>query len=85
MRPVRVSFEERHARVALALTPGVRPRRILRAVERCGCVANVMHLPLTQLEARELPARAAQAISSGEAARAADQELEKLTATGARC
>jgi DNA processing protein len=79
----RVSFEERHAWLALALTPGVGPRRILRAVERCGCAANVVRLPLTGLEALELPAQAAQFIGSGEAARAADQELEKLAATGA--
>ncbi len=78
-----VSFEERHAWVALAMTPGVGPRRILRAVERCGCAANVMHLPLTELEALELPAQAAQFISCGEAGRAADQELEKLAASGA--
>jgi DNA processing protein len=78
-----VSFEERHAWLALAMTPGVGPRRILRAVERCGCAANVLHLPLTELEALELPAQAAQFISSGEAARAGDQELEKLAATGA--
>jgi DNA processing protein len=79
----RVSFEERHAWLALALTPGVGPRRILRAVERCGCAASVVRLPLTGLEALEMPAQAAQFIGSGEAARAADQELEKLAATGA--
>ena len=78
-----VSFEERHAWLALAMTPGVGPRRILRAVERCGCAANVLRLPLTELEALELPAQSAQFISSGEAAHAADQELEKLAATGA--
>jgi DNA processing protein len=78
-----VSLEERHAWVALAMTPGVGPRRILRAAERCGCAANVLHLPLTELEALQLPAQAAQFISSGEAARAADQELEKVAASGA--
>jgi DNA processing protein len=78
-----VSFEERHAWVALAMTPGVGPRRILRAVEQCGCAAKVVHLPLTELEGLELPAQAAQFIASGEAERAADLELEKLAATGA--
>ena len=78
-----VSFEERHAWVALAMTPGVGPRRILRAVERCGCAANVMRLPLTELEALQLPAQAAQFLSSGEAAKAADEELEKVAAAGA--
>ncbi len=65
------------------MTPGVGPRRILRAVERCGTAARVLHLPLTELEALELPAQAAQFIASGEAAQAADQELEKLAETGA--
>ena len=65
------------------MTPGVGPRRILRAVESCGRAAQVLHLPLTELESLQLPAQAAQFIASGEAAHAADQEMEKLTATGA--
>src|ERR1700678_2013401 len=77
------SFEERHAWLALALTPGVGPRRLLREVERCGCAARVLHLPLTELEGLQLPAQSAQFIASGEAAHAADLELEKLAATGA--
>ncbi|MGC2298409.1 MAG: DNA-processing protein DprA [Acidobacteriaceae bacterium] len=77
------SFEERHAWVALAMTPGVGPRRILRAVERCGCAARVLQLPLTELEGLELPAQSAQFIASGKAGHAADQELEKLAGTGA--
>ena len=81
--PKTASFEERHAWLALALTPGVGPRRLLRSVERCGCAARVLHLPLTELEALELPAQSAQFIASGEAAHAADQELEKLSTTGA--
>jgi DNA processing protein len=77
------SFEERHAWLALALTPGVGPRRLLRAVERCGCAARVLHLSLTELEGLQLPAQSAQFIASGEAGHAADLELEKLAATGA--
>lgn len=76
-------FEERHAWLALALTPGVGPRRILHAVERCGCAARVLHLPLTELEGLQLPAQSAQFIASGEAGHAADQELEKLNVSGA--
>ncbi len=82
-KPKATSFEERHAWLALALTPGVGPRRLLRAVERGGSAARVLHLPLTELEGLELPAQSAQFIASGEAAHAADQELEKLAATGA--
>ena len=77
------SFQERHAWLALALTPGIGPRRILHAVDRCGCADRVVHLPLTELESLEMPAQSAQFIASGEAAHAADQELEKLAATGA--
>jgi DNA processing protein len=78
------SFAERHAWLALALTPGMGPRRILRAVERCGSADHVLHLPLTGLEALEFPAQSAQFISSGEAAHAADEEMEKLASTGAK-
>jgi DNA processing protein len=77
------TFAERHAWLALALTPGMGPRRILQAVERCGTADHVVHLPLTELESLEMPAQAAQFIASGEAAHTADQELEKLAATGA--
>jgi DNA processing protein len=77
------SFTERHAWLALALTPGIGPRRLLRAVESCGCADRVLHLPLTELEALLFPAEAAQFIASGEAAHAADEELEKLAAAGA--
>jgi len=76
-----VSFAEKHAWLALALTPGIGPRRLLRAVERGGSAARVLHLPLTELESLELPPQSAQFIASGEAAHAADQELEKLTGT----
>lgn len=77
------TFAERHAWLALALTPGIGPRRILQAVERCGTADRAVHLPLTELESLEMPAQAAQFIASGEAAHAADQELEKLATTGA--
>ncbi len=82
-QPKAAPFEEKHAWVALALTPGVGPRRLLRAVERCGSAARVLHLPLTELEALELPAQAAQFIATGEAAKAADEELGKLAGTNA--
>ena len=78
-----MSFEERHAWLALALTPGIGPRRLLRAVERCGSAARVLHLPLTELEGLEMPTQSAQFIASGSAAHEADLELEKLASTGA--
>lgn len=64
------------------MTPGIGPRRLLRAVERCGTASNVVHLPLTELEALQLPAQSAQFIASGEAGNVADQELEKIYASG---
>ena len=79
----RVSGEERHAWVGLALTPGLGPRRILRAVERYGSAARVISLPLTELEGLEFPAQAVQFIGTGEAAKAADEELAKVAETGA--
>jgi len=79
----RVSSEERHAWLALAMTPGLGPKRILRAVERYGSAARVVALSLTELEGLQFPAEAAQFVGSGEAGVAADQELEKLAATGA--
>ncbi|HEX3662664.1 MAG TPA: DNA-processing protein DprA [Acidobacteriaceae bacterium] len=78
-----LSFEERHAWVALALTPGLGPRRILRAVERYGSAARVIGLPLTQLEGLQFPAQAAQMIDTGEAGKAADEELARVAETGA--
>lgn len=81
--PGTVSFEEKHAWVALAMTPGLGPRRILRVVERAGCAARVLGLPLTELEGLEMPAESAQFIASGEAGHASDQELEKAAGTGA--
>lgn len=77
------SFQERQAWLALALTPGIGPRRLLRAIEKRGCAECVLHLPLTELESLEFPAQSAQYIASGEAGHAADQELEKLAASGA--
>ena len=65
------------------MTPGIGPRRILKAVERCGCADRVLHLPLTELEGLQFPTQAVQFIASGEAAHAADRELEKLAGTGA--
>ncbi len=78
-----LSFEEKHAWVALALTPGLGPRRILRAVERYRSAARVLSLPLTELESLDFPAQAAQFIDTGEAKKAADEELANLAATGA--
>jgi DNA processing protein len=74
--------EERLAWLALALTPQLGPRRILRAVERCGSAAKVIERRLTDLEALEFPVESVQFIADGHARAAADQELDALAKTG---
>lgn len=75
--------EDRLAWMALALTPRLGPRRILRAVERAGSAAKILSLSLTQIEALQFPAESAQFIFKGEARRAADKQLEEVAKSGA--
>ena len=75
--------EERLAWMALALTPRLGPRRILRAMERAESAAKILSLSLTQIEALQFPAESAQFIFEGAARRAAEQQLEDLAKTGA--
>jgi DNA processing protein len=74
---------DRLAWVALALTPGMGPRRILQAVEAAGSAQALLDLPLTQLEALRLPAEAARFLHDGRALRAAQQEAGRVAAAGA--
>jgi DNA processing protein len=69
--------------MALALTPRLGPRRILRAMERAESAAKILSLSLTQIEALQFPAESAQFIFEGAARRAAEQQLEELAKTGA--
>jgi DNA processing protein len=75
--------EDRLAWLALALTPRLGPRRILRAMERAESAAKILSLSLTQIEALQFPAESAQFIFEGAARRAAEQQLEELAKTGA--
>lgn len=75
--------EDRLAWLALALTPQLGPRRILRAVEQTGSPARILSLGLTQLEALHFPAESVRFIFESNARRAADQEVESLAKTGA--
>lgn len=72
----------RLAWLALALTPGLGPRRILQAVERVGSVARILGLPLTELESLGFPATAVQSIADGRALRDAEDEWHRVTAEG---
>jgi DNA processing protein len=85
--------EERLAWLALAMTPGLGPRRILDAVKEAGVngasvngtgsACRVLELPLTELEALNMPASAAQFIFEGKARAAAGAEWERVAAQGA--
>ncbi len=75
--------EDRVAWLALALTPQIGPRRILRAIERCGSPAKILSSGLTELESLQFPAESVQFIFDGHARRAADQQIENLAKTGA--
>lgn len=75
--------EEDLAWLALALTPGLGPRRIVEAVSELSSAAEIFQLPLTSLEALRLPAEAAQFLFDGKARRAAESELAAVAAQGA--
>lgn len=74
---------ERLAWLALALVPGLGPRRILRAVESVGSAERILHLPLTALEALDFPTSAVQAIADGVAEREAGEEAAHIQREGA--
>lgn len=76
--------EDALAWLALALAPGLGPKRIqeaMRAVER---PAWILHCSLTELEALNLPAGAAQFVFEGKARQAAEQEWAQAQELGAR-
>lgn len=75
--------EDDLAWLALALTPGLGPRRILDAVNRLDAPAQIFQLPLTGLEALRLPAEAAQFLFDGKARRSAEQEWAAVAGQGA--
>jgi DNA processing protein len=75
--------ENRLAWLAMALTPGLGPRRIFEAVRRLEHAGSLFELPLTGLEALQFPAPPAQFIFEGKARRAAEAEWEAATQQGA--
>jgi len=75
--------EERLAWLALTLSPGLGPKRILDAVKQLEAVSDVFRLPLTALEGLRFPAEAAQFIFDGKARQAAEEEWARVTAQGA--
>ena len=75
--------EERLAWLALALTPGLGPKRIVDAVQQVGDAARLLALPLTELEALNFPSGAGQFVFEGRARQAAEAEWQRVTAQGA--
>ena len=75
--------QERQAWLALAMTPGLGPKRILDAVAAAGSASRVLELPLTELEGLRLPAAVAQFIFDGKSRQAADAEWARVEAQGA--
>ena len=74
--------EQRLAWLALAMTPGLGPKRILEAVEGVGGAARVLALALTELESLNFPGGAAQFIFEGRARQAAEAEWQRVTEQG---
>lgn len=75
--------ENQLAWLALALCPGLGPKRILDAMREVETAGQVLSLTLTELEGLRFPAEAAQFIFDGKARTAADAELARATAEDA--
>jgi DNA processing protein len=70
--------ENRLAWVALTLTPGLGPKRILKAAQTLQDVSRLFQLSLTELESLNFPAPSAQFLFSGKARVEAEQELKRI-------
>ncbi|MGD0740199.1 MAG: DNA-processing protein DprA, partial [Terracidiphilus sp.] len=75
--------EERLAWLAMALSPGLGPKRILDAVQQIGAASRIFTMPLTALEGLRFPAAAAQFLFDGKGRRAAEEEWARVAAQGA--
>ena len=80
---VAVLDEDRLAWLALVLSPGLGPKRIVDAMARIESASEIFAMPLTGLEALRFPAQAAQFIFDGKARAAAESEWAQVTAQGA--
>ncbi len=69
--------------LALALTPALGPARGRKLVEHFGGIERLFQASLTELEAAGLQAVSAQALASGSALSAAEEEMVRATAAGA--
>ncbi len=74
--------QNRLAWVALMLTPGLGPKRILKAAQTLQDVSRLFQLSLTELESLNFPAPSAQFLFSGKARVEAEQELQRVREQG---
>jgi DNA processing protein len=81
--PAKKIDETQLAWLALALSPGLGPKRILDAVQQLGSAARIFELRLTELEGLNFPAEAAQYVFDGKARAAAESESARANALGA--
>ena len=70
--------QNRLAWVALTLTPGLGPKRILRAAKTLADLSCLFRLSLTELESLNFPAAAAQFLFTGKARTEAERELVRV-------
>jgi DNA processing protein len=68
--------------LALALTPGMGPLRIWKAIDRLGAAERVFDASLTELEGLGMPAKSAQFVFEGKARAAAQDELRRVVEVG---
>src|SRR5260370_35836845 len=76
------SSETSRARRAMAMAPGRGPRRIQRAVRGMREPAELFRLPLTALEALQIPVASARFIAEGKARKAAEEEWQHICDSG---
>jgi DNA processing protein len=71
--------QNRLAWLALTLTPGLGPKRILKAAQALPDLSCLFRLSLTELEALNFPAAAAQFLFTGKARTEAERELVRVS------
>ncbi len=70
--------ENRLAWLAMTLTPGLGPKRILKAAQAMPALSSLFRLSLTELEGLNFPAPAAQYLFTGKARTEAEHELVRI-------
>lgn len=75
--------DSRLAWLALAMSPGLGPKRVADAMRQVEAPIDILSLPLTALEGLRFPAEAAQFIFDGKARAAAEAELKRAAAENA--